>query len=376
MTDCIVGAIHESPVIKIKKEKIIMTQAFAAPVIQQPEKLKKHFCFATIPLIIIALSSLFFSVLVSKSIPSNWYELLGNEDYLCEIISDFMCLFHFTFFFISAVMLAILLFAKKNNFLLGLPLLMFSAGYLFMCGATVASAYGLTCGEEIIFDTFAAALWDNLPLILIYFSSSVAFFVVAVYTVIVTLRKKSVPRVLWIIPAILFCILFVPYMVNHLIYFLDMASVDILWALKWLINFVLYYPTYWLSPVAVILFLIWLSFPYKKEKSQKATQPAPQTAPVIPPSIPEVKPAYTPAKHEDADPERTLDYSYAEIFYPPVSKTAVKTEPEKKPSPVSKNDMEHQLNNIQLLTEYKKLLDNGVITQEDYDRKKNELLGF
>jgi hypothetical protein len=38
--------------------------------------------------------------------------------------------------------------------------------------------------------------------------------------------------------------------------------------------------------------------------------------------------------------------------------------------------MEHQLNNIQLLTEYKKLLDNGVITQEDYDRKKNELLGF
>lgn len=361
-----------------------MTQDFAAPVIEQPDipqKLKKHFCFATIPFIFIALFNLYscihrIFILVESFDVGNILYFVGD-----------------LFYFVGAVFITVLLFAKVYNALLGVPLFMFSAGYMMKLGAQFAWAF------KGYYESFADGLLNRLHWMLMLLSASLAFLIVTVYIFIVTSRKKSAPKVLWIIPAVLFCLFFAPWGIYMLIEFVDNL-------IHFYTGFIQWIPTYFIEPlfpVAIILLLIWISFPYKKNKVKKAkeVQPVPAAAPVMPavqPSVqPEIKPAVQSAtepvvekKPVDDDPERTIDYSYAEVFYPPVKapetkpeaaaepevKAEVESDPKPAVQPAVNNDAETQRTNMQLLKEYKELLDGGVITQEDYDKKKNELLGL
>lgn len=95
----------------------------------------------------------------------------------------------------------------------------------------------------------------------------------------------------------------------------------------------------------------------KKNKSSKISQPIPNTytSPIAPAQPVAPSPAVTtvPAKPFGA-------------VQTPITQTNLS-------APVKKTSQEE---NIQLIKQYKELLDMGAITQEDYDKKKNELLGL
>jgi hypothetical protein len=96
--------------------------------------------------------------------------------------------------------------------------------------------------------------------------------------------------------------------------------------------------------------LIWFSLPYKKDKSQKPT---------------EIQPVTEESTEVETEP-------VSEAKPEPVP------QPEIKPAvqPANNSDIEQLRNSTQLLKEYKTLLDDGLISQEDYEKKKNELLGL
>ena len=182
---------------------------------------------------------------------------------------------------------------------------------------------------DAYYDSFGEALLNRLHWLHMLLSASLGFLFVAVYSFIVISKKRPAPKVLWIIPAILFNLLFAPWVICMFIELIDIIfnfyKPNIPWIPTYFIDF--------LFPVAIILFLIWISFPYKKDKSKKPVQPAPAVEPVIAPVMPEVE-------------------------------------------PTDENCTEIDESVMQLLKEYKELLDGGVITQEYYDKKKNELLGL
>lgn len=340
-----------------------MSQQISASAIQQPQKLRKKFCFATIPLL--AVIGIYF--LHAFFITRHLIWDIGNSGLKSILISFFEVSCSYSFF-IAALFITVLLFAKKNNFLLGIPMLMFSAGSLL----------------ELVLPFFNRFYLMHIAFyIIFYFLKTLAFLAVAIYTFIVTAKKKPTHKAICIIPIVIFLLFYTPFLfIPHGMIYL-IADICLL--------------------IAVIILLIWVTSPYKKNKAAKTAevQPAPAVAPVprpvqpaVEPTAAEEKPAVAPiipefvaapvqpvveAKTEE-NPERTLDYSNAEEFYPPVNvpteKPEVKAEPEQKTKPEIQSEVEKQQAVMKLLTEYKKLLDSGVITQEDYDKKKNELLGL
>lgn len=382
-----------------------MSQQISASAIQQPQKLRKNFCFATIPFIFIAIFTLYSSIFLPISNLSHGFNglyLTGTLIYTSGYL----------LFFFGSVLLTALLFKKTYRAVLGVPLFLLSAGYMLQCAAQIPFSLDIYFEHGNI--TVLDSLLTRLHFILILLAASAAFLTVSVYVFIVTSRKKPAPRVLWIIPAILFCLLYAPQIISSMFFLIRYVFNNLIYIL-------LEFPSYLfmlLFPVAIILLLIWVSFPYKKDKSQKTSpvQPAPASAHVMPkpvaaPVMPAVEnklvengqtkplfgtvdmsvntdeevtvdpvmrqftsPVQPVSKPVEDDPERTIDYSYAEAFYPPVNA------PADKPEVKAKTDLDSEVNKQQtvmkLLTEYKKLLDSGVITQEDYDKKKNELLGL
>lgn len=216
---------------------------------------KKNFCFATIPLVIISLLSLYAIISDCYDYSSNPNQLLGADDYMLMLIPVFI--------FIGSVVLSVLLFAKIRNPWLGVPMFVFWVTFLLFSALQIVSAYNLTRGEEIIFDTFGEALWDSLPEILAMISACVAFLIITVYTFTVTSMKKPAPKVLWIIPAVLFLFFYTPCIIFFLIYFIEFFCYFQFEAFSYMSGCFIYL----LFPVAVILFIIWISFPYKKNKT-------------------------------------------------------------------------------------------------------------
>lgn len=322
-----------------------MSQQISASVIQQPQKLRKKFCFATIPLL--AVIGIYFlrAFFVTRNLIWDIGDI-GHFGLKSILISFFEVSCSYSFF-IAALFITVLLFAKKNNFLLGIPMLMFSAGSLLELVLPFFNRYYLYMHIAVY--------------IIFYFLKTLAFLAVAIYTFIVTAKKKPTHKAICIIPIVIFLLFYTPFL------------------------FIPHGPIYLIADIclliAVIILLIWVTSPYKKNKAAQTAevQPAPAVAPVIPEFVAAPVQPVVEAKPEE-NPERTLDYSNAEEFYPPVNvpteKPEVKAEPELKTKPEIQSEVEKQQAVMKLLTEYKKLLDSGVITQEDYDKKKNELLGL
>ena len=319
-----------------------MSQQISASAIQPPQKLRKKFCFATIPFL--AVIGIYFlrAFFITR-------DLIWDIGYwgLKPILISFFEVSCSYSFFIAALFITVLLFAKKNNFLLGIPMLMFSAGSLLEVVLSFFNRYYLYM--HIAF------------YIIFYFLKTLAFLAVAIYTFIVTAKKKPTHKAICIIPIVIFLLFYTPFLfIPHGMIYL-IADICLL--------------------IAVIILLIWVTSPYKKNKAAKTAEvpPAPAVAPIIPEFVAAPVQPVVEAKPEE-NPERTLDYSNAEEFYPPVNvpteKPEVKAEPEQKTKPEIQSEVEKQQAVMKLLTEYKKLLDSGVITQEDYDKKKNELLGL
>lgn len=232
-----------------------MTQGYPLP-----EKPKKKFCFAIIPLIPVLFASLYVSIVEFTDLPTDWQNLLGNTDYRYEISGDFIYLFSFLFIFIGTAFLIILLLAKVNNALLGVPMFVFSTAFLMLSAAQVVYAYDLTYGKEIIFDILSDALLERFPIILIINSLSFAFFVIALYIFIVTSLRKPPSKKLWIIPSVIFGIFYTPWIILSLVYLVETIYYYEFEAVKYL-------PEYLIDPLfplAVILILLWISSPYKK----------------------------------------------------------------------------------------------------------------
>lgn len=234
--------------------------------VRQSEKPKKKFCFATIPLVTVALLCLIECIRIAFSVLPDICKTLDSAEGICNMAVSSLYLSGFAFILIGAVALSILLFAKVYNAWLGVPLISFAAAFLMCFGAQTAYAFSLTCGEEIIFDTFGEALFDGILDILVILSAVFAFFIAAVYTFIVTKTKKPVSAMLRIISVILFTLFCFPRAILSPVYFAELV---------YYLEFesLIYFPEYltdFLLPVAVILFLIWLSFPYKKEKPTAA----------------------------------------------------------------------------------------------------------
>lgn len=355
-----------------------MNQEFATPVIQQPDtpkKLKKNFCFATIPFLLIAVLSLYGSI--HRIVLTAGNIMRGMDILSLDTLGDvfYFCLYFLNF--ISAILLSVLLFAKVRNFLISIPLVGFFAGFLAYLCALIA--------WSIEYDDFGY----HLRWILAALAAAVGFLIVGIYTIIITAMKKPAPKWLWIIPAVLFCLFYAPYAILFLLDFVEGI-------LYFYTGFILWIPLYLvdpLYPVAIILFLIWLSCSYKKNKSDEINQPSPEAEPVMPieeetaETVEADEPAPQPEAEvqpsaesvaEEIDPERTLDYSYREVFYPPINTPEVKPEPEPEivEKPSEEIGLEQLKNSSALLKEYKKLLDDGIITQEEFDKKKNKLLNL
>lgn len=295
-----------------------MSQEFATPVIQQPQKLRKKFCFATIPFL--AVIGIYF--LHAFFIPRDLIWDIGQLSLKSILIRFFEVSCSYSCFFNAALFITVLLFAKKNNFLLGIPMLMFSAGSLLELVLPFFNGYYLYM--HIAF------------YIIFYFLKTLAFLAVAIYTFIVTAKKKPTHKAICIIPIVIFLLFYTPFLFtpHGMIYLI--ADICLL--------------------IAVIILLIWVTSPYKKNKAAQTAevQPAPAVAPIIPEFVTApIQPVV------EAKPEET-----------PV------TEEKSADTPEIQSEVEKQQAVMKLLTEYKKLLDSGVITQEDYDKKKKELLGL
>lgn len=360
-----------------------MSQQISSPAVQQPLKLKKKFCFASI--LFLALTGL-YSVLAFRNLFDLWYFLRGSSfgDFFRAIL-----IYSPVFCFLTAVLFAtVLLFAKQNNFLLGIPMVMFSVEALL--------------NIVLFFMPFDYYYYFPVYSIIFHILQFLAFLAVAIYIFVITAKKKPVSKALCLIPIAVFSLFFIPslLMPQNRIYLIA--------------EICLYF--------GIILLLVWVTSPYKKSKTEKTApvQPAPAAAPVMPkpvaaPVQPVIEkkpvengqteplfgtvdmsvntdeevtvdpvmhqftsPVQPTAKPVEEDPERTIDYSYAEAFYPPVNMPAQK--PEAAPQPAAKPGFEAEVDKhrtvMKLLTDYKKLLDSGVISQEDFDKKKNELLNL
>lgn len=239
-----------------------MNQEIAAPVIQQP---KKRFCFAIIPFLLASLSGLFMCLYYATHLCD---EL--NDDLIFKEIGYAMNIICYSFVFIGALFISVLLFTGKNNAFLAVPLFMISTGYLIHCGAFIPfSCAAFFSPYNYHYETFPDIFSEFFHQISVLFSISVAFLVVTVYIFIATSGKKPAPKVLWIIPAVLFCIFYAPCII-------DLADVIIsnyfhsyretVIRLPYFISMLPYYMNDPLLLISVIFLLVWISFPYKNSK--------------------------------------------------------------------------------------------------------------
>lgn len=240
-----------------------MNQTVASPAVDSPVKTKKHFCFATIPFILIALSCLYLAVERIVYASDETY-CSTNLDIIIEVLFSASFILHF----VGAVIITVLLFAKQNNFITGFPLLLFSAGHLIWGISHIPVAYNNFYNSEL-FQTLSESLDDRFIFIIVDVSASAAFFAVALYSFIALSKKKAAPKILWIIPAILFLGFIAPLSVYNIFEFFDITLNTILdfEDFLWSLSFYPYWLMPWLSQIAIILFLIWTAFLYKKQNN-------------------------------------------------------------------------------------------------------------
>ena len=344
----------------------------------EPEYItKKKFCFAAIPSILAVFGAAFISFIFFLEVFA-LFEISDVSDKLSWI-------FWGTAYAAEAfamLALSVMAFIKINNPLTSAPLFVAASGCFTKLLVPVFTR--LYPNEfEVEFEpkrfehysysdyiTVQAVSWISEAIL------AAAFIAAAVY-IILAARKNAgeIIRKLWFVP----CLMQVPYVLSRIVYnvvffvlycsdlikydrsmlssYLASVTGGILSALVWLPQF-----------VAIILLCKWVSNPYKKVlKKVPEPKKEKEKAEVKEEIKEEKKPepvAPPPARPVAPPPKKPAPMQAPVMKAPPVS------------APVPPNQVATmaQKNNIELIRQYKELLDMGAITQEEYDEKKKELL--
>ena len=361
----------------------------------EPEYItKKKFCFAAIPSILAVFGAAFISFIFFLDFFA-FFETSEVSDKLRWIF----CGTAYATEAVAMLALSVMAFIKINNPLTSAPLFVAASGCFTKLLVSVFTR--LYPNEfEVEFEpkrfehfsysdyiTVLAVSWVSEAIL------AAAFIAAAVY-IILAARKNAGEKIrkLWFVP----CLMQVPYVLSRIVYNVvffvlycsDLIKYDrsmlssclasvtggILSALVWLPQF-----------VAIILLCKWVSNPYKKvlkkvpepkKEKEKAEvkeeiKEEKKPEPVAPPKPP--KPVAPPPARPVAPPP-------ARPVAPPPKKPAPMQAPVMKAPPVSAPVPPNQVatmaqkNNIELIRQYKELLDMGAITQEEFDEKKKELL--
>lgn len=314
--------------------------------LNEPEYiLKKKFCLATIPGIIATLATAFMAAAMIFTGIMYIIEGFGAGPWSYLVSGA-----EFTMQFAAMTLLCILMFIKVNKPFICAPLFVTALSYAVVLVSSMVQTYNPKEFEahfhyEDFFGEIANEYYSYSDYMIIRASSWIflalmlfGFIAAAVYVILASSKKlNGKVGKLWLVPAVVFVPSVVMYLVNRIIDFalyyvgLDM---DILGKVMLvipiaLVELAIYVP----QIITVILLCKWISNPYKKvlKKTPKAPVPAP-----------------------------------APVMYVPV--------PQPVQMPVPENQADDRQNNIELIKQYKDLLDMGAITQEEYDEKKKELL--
>lgn len=307
--------------------------------------LKKKFCFATIPSIFAMVTAAFMAgfltfmgIMYSREYGADsWIYLEQGIVYAIQFVAVFlMCIF---------------MFVKVNKPFICAPMIVAASGYVFHLVCSLLAVYNQE-EFEMIFHNDRIGMYDyytyaDYMTIRISYWIFLAFMIfgfvaAAVYVILASIEKtKEKVRKLWVIPAVVSALSPVMYIVytvvNLVLYYIeeDISPLGMITASlsTALLELSVYIP----QTVAVILLCKWISNPFKKVLKKAPKAPAPQPVMYVP--VPQ--------------PVQTI----------PVP-----------PAPVPDNQATEQKNNIELIKQYKELLDMGAITQEEYEEKKKELL--
>ncbi|MEE1011924.1 MAG: SHOCT domain-containing protein [Acutalibacteraceae bacterium] len=307
----------------------------------EPEYIiKKKFCFATIPAMITMLTTFFmvgYNIFVGIYLGINFTST--NEWIFVEqgILYGIQ--------FVAVFLLCILMFAKLNKPFLCVPLLVTALTYAVHLFSLIAvydrNGFIISFRNYLLYRypshmTIRISYWIFLAVMIF------SFVFAAVYVILASIEKTNGKvRKLWLIPAVVSVLSLVMYIVYEIVYVSFFAvktdynsqAAIMSSVIGALMNLVVYIP----QTVTVILLCKWISNPFKKVLKKAPKAPAPQPVMYVP--VPQ--------------PVQTIPVPHA---------------------PVPDNQATEQKNNIELIKQYKDLLDMGAITQEEYEEKKKDLL--
>lgn len=327
-------------------EEIINTQTVPENTLANEPKfiLKKKFCPATIPGIIAMLATFFiagFNIICGISMikfnfNDTWIYLEQGIVYAIQ--------------FVAILLLCIFMFAKLNKPFLSAPLFVTALCYAAHFVCTLFTVYDQEEFEAVFHNIDNPINYNNCTytdymitrisywifLAMLIFS----FIAAAVYVILASNEKLNEKvRKLWFIPAVVSVLSVGMYIIYNVLYVLlfcvkseyeSQANV-VSSVMSALMNLAIFVP----QVITVVVLCKWIANPYKKVKKKAPKAPAPQ--PVM--YVPVPQPVQMPVN-----------------------------------APVPENQVSEPTNNIELIRQYKELLDLGAITQEEFEEKKKELL--
>lgn len=351
----------------------------------EPEYIiKKKFCFATIPSILAMVTAAFMAgfltvmgIMYSREFGvDSWIYLEQGIVYAIQFVAVFlMCIF---------------MFVKVNKPFICAPMIVAASGYVFHLVCSLLAAYNQE-EFDMIFHNDGIGMYDyytysDYMTIRISYWIFLAFMIfsfvaAAVYVILASIEKTNGKvRKLWVIPAVVSAlspVMYIVYTVVSLVlYYIekDISLLEMIAACPTvaLLELSVYIP----QTVAVILLCKWIANPFKKVlkkvpevKEEKKEEKIPE--PVVEKAAPQM-----PSKPVMPAPAPVVKQAPAKPVAPPPA--PIRPAPVQMPvnTSVTNNQVTTmaQKNNIELIKQYKELLDMGAITQEEYEEKKKDLL--
>lgn len=355
--------------------------------------LKKKFNPATIPAIISLFPTAFMAIgmivtgiisLTKSFFPNSWIYLESGIEFSIQFIAMFL--------------LCILMFIRLNKPFMCAPLFVSAFSFMFSLVNAILSVQNQEefkatfYSEDNFMEYYSYSDYMILrALYWIFLATMILSFVAAGVYVILASNEKTNGKVrkLWFIPAIVFALSAVMYIVYAVVSFALFYFSNVLSGITTMLIELAHYTPQILT---VILLCKWISNPYKKvlkkdieeaekkkaekkaqkEMSQKPVQAAKPSQPAPPkPAAPTPQPKPVSAAQKTAS---TVAPPPIRPVAPVQSRPAPMQSPASAPVPSNQVSTMAQKNNIELIKQYKELLDMGAISQEEYEEKKKKLL--
>lgn len=381
--------------------------------IDEPEYiLKKKFCFATIPAIFCAgmyallfIYDLFMFVWQFRIIEDE-----GKKEVTEYIISNVLSELPTLILFAAMLFLCVLMFIKLTKPLLCVPFFVAAFANVitlinnfikFKSQKEFEAAYH---NEEDIerymhysYSDYMIVKWVWIAHIVICIG---VFAFAAIYTMKAASKNKTTFAKMWYVPAAVYSAVplsFVVYVAMKTAFLWvgldELAMIVLNVSVELLSNLLLIYVP---ELIVILLFCKWISNPYKKvlkkvpeaekieeetneeteEKTEVEEEKIPEpVAPAFIPPMPQmpVEPKPQPVVNPVAPPP-VRQAAPPPMRPAPMQPPVMNRPPVNVPMPSNQAATLAQKNNIELIKQYKELLDMGAITQEEYDEKKKELL--